>query len=71
MGEERCETCRFWVTTYALAQDTGDCRKGLPVVHFDRNRDGELTHWGHWPLTTAVCWCGEFQPRKPLPVAET
>ena len=100
MGEETCETCRFW-SKDGIAGDgdvmgngdssgcnSGECRRHAPSIIMamaprmllrltttpsKRNGPPEPDTEGEdarrvFPIT--YCWdfCGEHQPRKPLPV---
>jgi hypothetical protein len=80
MSDERCETCRFWfvgevVTEGATAgraqkehQRPGGCRRHAPrPLLIPAGDDNGKPYRPAWPQTAADEWCGEFQPRTPLP----
>ncbi len=68
---ENCRTCRFWRSLERGDEDaddeSGDCRRRAPVIVAKK-----ITHfcegWG-FPMTPAAEWCGEYEARKPLPMA--
>jgi len=69
MDDERCETCRFWEG--GDGEGTGPCRRNAPPVRLGLDDDGERfghAEFAYWPITLTDDWCGEHQPRKPLPV---
>jgi hypothetical protein len=65
MGEETCSTCRFWVRTDA---PIGNCHRYAPKPLIDPNFDCDLE--AYWPRTVDRDFCGEYQPRKALPVVD-
>ncbi len=73
MEGERCETCRFWTAAQGspagLYPRLGECRRGLRHVNLPASLDDESAgYFGWvWPDHDAGDWCGEYQPRKPLP----
>jgi hypothetical protein len=85
MGEETCSTCRFWDYAARDGADGCDeedkwsrCRRFPPqpnVAHiaiFALRASGcpsDVSEWSQ-PATYGWEWCGEYQPRKPLPVVD-
>lgn len=55
-----CENCRYWIT-FAGPRDAadpalGECRRYPPSTEVTEDE-----YWSHWPVTTSVSWCGEYQ----------
>lgn len=80
MGEERCGGCRFWsmwrddeqppVARDDMEATMGFCHRGLRHVQRRLRTINEMEQvdaW-QWPSHMIGDWCGEYQPRKPLPV---
>lgn len=56
----RCDTCAFWDTNGATAQDEpmkGKCRKRPPMRAIDGTVYAEM-----WPVTSRDDWCGAVKP---------
>lgn len=75
MGEETCAGCRFWADVGAVKSDgrpacIGVCQRNPPAFPPDTDMDPLGLYWGRWPATGGDDFCGEYQPRKPLPVVE-
>lgn len=74
--EEMCSNCRFWDIDFAMPAnqldpecgndgDVARCQR-FPPRPFDRGSQSNAEHYCQ-PLSFAGDWCGEYQPRKPLP----
>lgn len=73
--ERKCRNCRFWVQQDA-EDISGQCRRFPPSLPQTAPQQqamqatGAGTFVGIWPDTLGLDWCGEFQTRKQLNVAQ-
>jgi hypothetical protein len=60
-----CSNCRYWEPTGPA--DRGECRREPPVIDLELSRAAVVDYLdeGHWPMTRAGEWCGEFRAGDP------
>jgi hypothetical protein len=72
-----CQDCRFWDEDYDINGKRigyGDCRRHSPTIQIgirkaflkDLEQSPETVNEfldGHWPLTDACDWCGDWEGR--------
>ena len=61
MEDACCENCLFWTDDWEESeyQDVGTCRRYPPTRNSKRPKETGL-----FPLTSCVCWCGEYKEKK-------